>query len=290
MLSIIVCSISPVRLHNVEKNIRETIGREYEIIAIDNREKKWSIAKAYNYGAQKAKYPYLFFMHEDVSFLSKDWGDVIEQKMMEPDCGVIGFAGSKIKLNCYSGWNQYYKWVCCFLYQDEKSLSRLDVFNVYFEHPFEEVITLDGLGMFVRKDIWDKYPFDEALLTGFHCYDIDFSLQIAATNYYKNYVCCSHKVLIKHSSQGSFNTQWFDDTIRMHRYKWNILLPMKVKNWEPSLHEQRKYEEKFAYEFVKKIFQTTSKEKKKILKEFLKRPITLKHFLHIIYTLKFLFR
>lgn len=39
--------------------------------------------------------------------------------------------------------------------------------------------------MFVRKDVWAKYPFDEELLTGFHCYDLDFTLQIAADRCYK---------------------------------------------------------------------------------------------------------
>ncbi len=40
-----------------------------------------------------AKYPYLFFVHEDVKFHLQNWGGVIENKLREPDCGVIGFAG-----------------------------------------------------------------------------------------------------------------------------------------------------------------------------------------------------
>ena len=61
MVSIIICSVSPLLLEDLKQNIAQTIGVEYEIIAIDNREKHWPIAKAYNYGAQQAKYPYLFF-------------------------------------------------------------------------------------------------------------------------------------------------------------------------------------------------------------------------------------
>lgn len=60
MVSIIICSVSPLLLEDLKQNIAQTIGVEYEIIAIDNREKRWPIAKAYNYGAQQAKYPYLF--------------------------------------------------------------------------------------------------------------------------------------------------------------------------------------------------------------------------------------
>ena len=51
MLSIIICSISPERLQAVKRNIQHSIGVEHEFIIIDNREKKWPIAKAYNYGA-----------------------------------------------------------------------------------------------------------------------------------------------------------------------------------------------------------------------------------------------
>ncbi|MFT0458001.1 hypothetical protein [Bacteroides thetaiotaomicron] len=48
-------------LHELEDNIRLTIGCDYEIIAVDNREKCWPIAKVYNYGAERSRYPYLFF-------------------------------------------------------------------------------------------------------------------------------------------------------------------------------------------------------------------------------------
>ena len=68
MLSIIICSVLPERLRKISQNIDETIGVEYEIVTIDNREKCWSIARAYNEGARQAKYPNLFFVHEDVMF------------------------------------------------------------------------------------------------------------------------------------------------------------------------------------------------------------------------------
>ena len=95
MVSIIICSVSPLLLEDLKQNIAQTIGVEYEIIAIDNREKHWPIAKAYNYGAQQAKYPYLFFVHEDTRLLSDKWGEFIIPKLAEPECGVIGFVGDK---------------------------------------------------------------------------------------------------------------------------------------------------------------------------------------------------
>ena len=45
MLSIIICSISPERLQALKTNIQQTIHAEYEIIAVDNRERKLSSAR-----------------------------------------------------------------------------------------------------------------------------------------------------------------------------------------------------------------------------------------------------
>ena len=282
MLSIIICSISPERLQAVKRNIQHSIGVEHEFIIIDNREKKWPIAKAYNYGAYAAKYPYLFFVHEDVKFHSQNWGGVIENKLREPDCGVIGFAGSKVKLKSYSGWGQSYEWVCSHLYQGLGNLTMFDVHNIYLERPFEEVIVLDGLGMFVRKEVWRSYPFDEELLRGFHCYDLDLSLQIAASKKYKNYICGSNKVLIEHFSLGNIDSSWFKETIRLHKLKWNKMLPMKVNDLVLSRKKEKKLEERFFNIFVRDILKTNSSEKKVILKEFIFSSFSLKHIGHCI--------
>lgn len=280
MLSIIICSISPAQLQAVKQNIQETIGVEYEVIAIDNNEKKWPIAKAYNHGAQEAKYPYLLFMHEDVKFHSEDWAKFIGLKLGEPTCGIIGFAGSKVKLKSYSGWDQLYEWMHVFLYQGFEDKTKLDVRNVYLESPFEEVVVLDGLAMFVRKEVWKQKPFDEKHLTGFHCYDIDFSLQVAQD--YKNYVCCSSKVLVEHSSQGSYNTLWFSETIRLHREKWNNLLPIKIEDIKISTRKMKILEEQSSYKFLERIIESDYPDKKTILKEFWKLPFSRVHFRHCL--------
>lgn len=291
MLSIIICSISPSRLQAVEQNIKETIGLGvlYEIIALDNREKKWSLAKVYNWGAQKAIYPYLFFVHEDVKFHSVEWGWHMEQKLSEPDCGVIGFAGSKVKLKSYSGWYQIDDWNCFYFYQGRKDGSVLfRVYGVCLGQPFEEVITLDGFAMFVKKEVWAENPFDEEVLTGFHCYDLDFSLQIAKK--YKNYVCCS-SVLIEHFSGGVFNYKWYADTIRLHDSKWKNTLPLLTNSIDLNDRELAIQEEDAAYRFLFVLLRSDASkvDKKKNLIAYWKRPFSCKHFAHCLAcTLKYL--
>lgn len=292
MLSVIICSISPERLAALESNLQETIGVDFEIIAIDNRENCWSIAKAYNYGASKAKYPYLFFVHEDVKFHSKEWGGIIIQKLSEPDCGVIGFAGSKVRLRCYAGWCQGDEYTVSYLFQGlHDGLTEFRVANAYLEHPFEGVITLDGLGLFVRKEVWEKYPFDEDLLTNFHCYDIDFTLQIAYAHL-RNYVCCSNKVLIEHFSLGNFDKRWFSNTMRCHQ-KWKRKLPLKTDDVVLNEKQRYKYEEGYSYDFLKRIFKSEAscEDKWFALKEFWKRPLTWRHLRRCtFYTVKYIFK
>lgn len=284
MLSIIICSISLKYLEALEANIRKTIGISHEIIAVDNREKRWPIAKVYNYGAQKAKYPYLFFVHEDVNFHSNGWGEVIVNKLAEPDCGVIGFGGSKVKLSSYSGWYQCGECTVNYFYQNlHNGLTAFRASNTYLERSFEEVIVLDGLGLFVRKDVWKQYPFDEELLTGFHCYDIDFSLQIATANY-KNYVCCSNQMLIEHFSQGNFSDiNWFSTTLRLHE-KWKHLLPIKTSDLNISERKIRKCEELASYDFLRQVLKSDCDImfKRKIFKMFLCRPFSWRHLTNCI--------
>ena len=285
MVSIIICSVSPLLLEDLKQNIAQTIGVEYEIIAIDNREKRWPIAKAYNYGAQQAKYPYLFFVHEDTRLLSDKWGEFIIPKLAEPECGVIGFVGDKARFSCCSGWYQFCDMskVSYFYQRIKEGKTLFLVENADLNQPFQEVITLEGLGFWVRKDIWEKYPFDEELLTGFHCYDIDFSLQIATANY-KNYVCCSNQMLIEHFSQGNFSDiNWFSTTLRLHK-KWKHLLPIKTSDLNISERKIRKCEELASYDFLRQVLKSDCDImfKRKIFKMFLCRPFSWRHLTNCI--------
>lgn len=291
MLSIIICSVSPERLCGVQQNIKDTIGVgvDYEIISIDNQEKHWPIAKVYNHGARQAKYPYLFFVHEDVKFHSQGWADFIEQKLAEPDCGVIGFAGSKVKVRAYSGWTQARKWnVQCYYQRVGSGFSEFYVEGAYLQHPFKEVVVVDGFAMFVRRDIWVENLFDEQILTDFHCYDLDFSMQISQN--YKNYICCAH-ILIEHFSAGAFSGNWFSETIRLHANKWNHYLPLKTSDIGLTERDLAKEEESVAYYFLFKLLRSDASNeiKKKILIEFWHRPFSWGNFIHCLScTLKYL--
>lgn len=221
MLSIIVCSVNSAKLAKLKQNIADTIGEgiDYEIIAENNLAyPSRPIANVYNWAAAKAKYPFLLFIHEDAGFLSNGWFRKIESKLTEKDCGVIGFAGSKVMLSVPGGWFMDPKWIVVNIDQSGEYCC----VNSGPSQPWNEVVALDGLAMFVRREVWQEFPFDEKLLTGFHCYDMDFSLTVARK--YRNYVCGS--VMAFHESRGNFDKSWLRETVRMYKEKWQDFLPL----------------------------------------------------------------
>lgn len=280
MLSVIICSVNPARLQQLTQNIHETIGVEHEIIAFDNREEGRSIAKVYNDMARKARYPYLLFVHEDVKLHTPGWGNVLEEKLYEPSCGVLGVAGSLYKSPLYSGWYQVKEWVVSYHIQRFGKESKMMACNITENLPYKEVVTLDGMALSVRKEVWEKHPFDEKELPGFHCYDLDFTLQLVHQGY-KNYVCCSPRFILEHYSPGHYSDEWFSTTIRLHDGKWKSWLPLATQSYRPLPPAlQQKAEEKIAYVFLFHILRSNSPEKKRILKAFHERPFSWKHLIH----------
>lgn len=231
MLSVIICSINPERATDVKRNFESTCGYPCEFIIIDNRELHWPIAKAYNEGAKQAKGEFLFFVHEDVRFLSTGWGPIITSKLAEHDCGAIGFAGSKIRLKIPSRLDIGPEYTVLNYVQGygDMDFAHTQAFNFSLcrttevkEGDFTPVVVIDGMAMFVSKAKFSLYPFDESNLKGFHGYDIDFS-QALWLNGLVNYVCTSQDVLFFHASPGAWTGDWAETIWTLYKDKWSKL-------------------------------------------------------------------
>ena len=162
----------------------------------------------------------LCFVHEDVEFQTEGWGQIIAAKLAEADCGVIGFAGSILKLKHLTGWHNgggdlrahYVHYMRGGHHPIDRNPDGVD---------FSPVVTLDGMCLFVRREVWSETLFDEQTFPRFHGYDIDFTLAVACR--YRNYVC--NKVFIEHFSTGGYTREWIRTMKRLHR-KWRDRLPM----------------------------------------------------------------
>lgn len=232
MISIIVCSIKPHLLEQFKNSVEETIGMEYEIVALDNRQNNYSITKCYNLGASKARGEYLCFVHEDVIFSSKDWGRILVEKMKDQSTGVIGFAGAIVKTKTLSGWSVSRDYNRLHFHESLDAKNNQAKFNLYNPDnlDFSPVVTLDGFCLAMRAKVWQKHQFDEHILDGFHLYDLDISTSVFVAGL-KNYVC--NTIDITHLSRGAFNKQWFEYSSIYHD-KWADFLPLSVEGVSPQ--------------------------------------------------------
>jgi len=235
MISIIVCSINTILLTQIKENIENTIGVKYEIISIDNKINNFSLAHAYNWGAKRAQYPYLCFIHEDILFHTENWGQKLINHFNSGNISLIGMLGSIIKTKTPSG-----------VYMPIQSLNRIYQSqrrtdgnrDIYFNNPNSDIRSsvriLDGMFLATTKSNYEKYQFDESISPGFHGYDIDFSLG----QQQNGKVIVIYDILLEHMSYGGNTVAWIDAQLNITR-KWAFKLPSvdKVNNIESKKAE-----------------------------------------------------
>lgn len=243
MISIIVCSVNPALRAFLSENIKQTIGiADFELIIIENEVEKHSITKAYNIGAAKAKYPYLCFCHEDVRFLSHNWGEKITTHLSDQETGLIGVAGSIIKPAAPSGiWLNNPHTDRYFMIQGNSTGSDYIKYCNPIGEKKSEVKVVDGLFMGCRRAIWEENKFDEVVFTGFHGYDLDFSLQIQRK--YKLYVI--YDIELVHLSNGGNTITWLGNMLKVTE-KWKSVLPVYTPKFEVNMLNLAEYK---AYDY-----------------------------------------
>jgi len=245
MISVIICSADNKMLAAVSKKISETIGVPYELISFNNKGGKYGICEIYNRGIEKAKYPMLCFMHEDIIIHSGGWGNTVLNAFdQDPELGILGVAGSYYKPLSPSGWlGQGIDTECSNLIQSYKFEDKLPDFN--YKNPLNasiaEVACVDGVWFCAPKAVTEKYKFDDETFKGFHCYDLDYSLTVGSE--YK--IAVTYEVLLTHLSEGRYDKSWLSDTIKLHK-KWDATLPVDRGHLEK---EQSSRIEKVTYKY-----------------------------------------
>lgn len=221
MISVIVCSIDPAKAAKLRENIAQTIGVPFEFRVFDNREARKGICAVYNACVREARYEQLCFVHEDVRFRTIDWGDIVLQRLTQPRCGVVGFAGGTMKLRSITGW--------CLDERDARTAyTQPDAAGRMIRHDdnpagedFSRVVCLDGFCLFTSRKVWESVYFDETLLSGFHGYDLDFTL--ATSCKHENWVC--HTLQVEHLSAGAYSHAW-RRALEVCHAKWHDRLPI----------------------------------------------------------------
>ena len=240
MISIIISSSNPAYLNAVKKNIDETVGIPYEIIAVPNGEGKKGICEVYNAAGVEAKYDVMCFMHEDLILHTQDWGKKVVEVMSDPEIGLLGIAGSTYKSLTPSGWAppglQPSRYKASFL-QRFKFIDKETVHELHNTAADRlcQVATLDGVWLCTKREVFDQFKFDDILFNRFHGYDIDYSLQVGT----KYKVCVTFEVLLEHFSEGHYSEEWLQAILLLHE-KHIERLPLSVDHIPVS--ETRKCE------------------------------------------------
>ena len=237
MISVIVCSINKRLAEQLKQNINDTIGVPWELVLIDNDELQASIAHVYNTGAQRAQYDLLCFVHEDVLFKTKSWGATIVKLFQTvPNLGALGLAGAKYKSRALSGWyTGIPDFDCCnILHINGQKEEQLIYANPEAGSTIQEVVCLDGVFICATRQLWQQVNFNQRLLNGFHCYDIDFSFRATKIST----VAVTYEIDVIHLTEGgSFGNEWVDNTILWHDTS-RELLPFSVGGMAHSMQKK----------------------------------------------------
>lgn len=232
MISIIICSKSPSLFAAVSANINDTIGVPFEIIGIENSDGKYSICKAYNIGAAKAKHDLFCFAHEDILFITQNWGVNVINHLKDESVGLIGTLGGDPVLIVPSvKADGIIKPEANMIFVDPK--TNFKTHSTVTESPanpanIKETTGIDGTLMITRRAVYDEFKYDDVMLTGFHGYDVDYSLQVQT----KYKVCVVFDVLLEHYFQGGANKSYVDEMLKLTR-KWEKHLPVSFRAHTP---------------------------------------------------------
>jgi hypothetical protein len=229
MISVIVCSKNDFLFDTFFSNIKVTIGIEHEIIKIANALGQFSISEAYNEGLVQAKYEIVVFVHEDVAFLTQNWGLILFKYFDSiPNIGCIGIAGALYKTKAPSAW-----WDVeadkriMHLIQHTDGEKELHCTGWQSDERFKEVAVVDGVFLATKKSY--GFQFDTTIL-GFHCYDLNLSVEAKKKGYS---VLVTKEILIEHFSLGSVNKGWVVSSSIFHK-TYADFLPISVLTSEKT--------------------------------------------------------
>jgi GT2 family glycosyltransferase len=203
--------ISSYRKKLVEKciqSIQNSIDCPAEFVVIENKGARKSIFQVYDEGAQKAKYPILCFLHEDVEILSNSyWLENVERLFSKSDTGVVGVAGSKDLTESGVWWDSGNRLSGAAMHVHEGQ-----EYMTSFGGPYGRVVVVDGVIFLIKKKIYLKLGgYKDTELDGFHFYDVDLCMRAHWAGY-RNYTT---DLLVRHLSIGEMPPAWEEN-----RQKW----------------------------------------------------------------------
>ena len=237
MISIVICSRRPDISAELRRNIAESVGCKYEIIVVDNAQRKYSISQAYNKAVGEANGNVLCFMHDDIVMRTSGWGKTVAEELEDDSIGMIGVAGSHLMPSAPMYW-----WSSPFIAQyswgiDGAGKTKKNITVDTFNGELADVAVVDGMFFCIPSKLFDTLRFDEALYKDFHAYDMDMSMQVQAMG---KRVCVTRGFVVEHLwSESQFQNKKYmdllDGNMELFYEKWKAFLPIVRGLNEPKI-------------------------------------------------------
>jgi tetratricopeptide (TPR) repeat protein len=199
-ISVIVCSITPAKLHRLRSNLERLLfGEDWELVHIGDA---CSLCAGYNRGVLLAQGELLVFCHDDIEIFNSDFAAMLRKHLAVFD--LIGVAGSTLATGPSWRWSgALYNFASVAHPRSDGDGLALSVCGT--RGPvIESAQLLDGLFLAARRSLLERVSFDEITFDGFHFYDLDFSYR-AWLSGARTAIC--RDIAIYHQSRGEFNVE-----------------------------------------------------------------------------------
>ena len=217
VISVIVCSIDPVRLSRLRTDLeREFADEVWELVHIDDAR---SLCEGYARGLARARGELVVLCHDDIGILSRRFARRLRERLAQHD--LIGVAGSDRLTGptwFWAGAPHTYSWVC----QPHPSGWLLGLLG-NAGPVINGAQALDGLFLAGRRDALLQLGFDAATFDGFHFYDLDLSWRAHRAGLR---CAIALDLLLWHASGGDFQASWRGYAERFQR-KFPELVPVR---------------------------------------------------------------
>jgi hypothetical protein len=201
-VSIVVCSIDPVRLDAMQRSYRHALGaREHEFVVI--RDAK-SLCEGYQRGLAAARHDTVVFSHDDVELASAHPFDALDRALAGHD--IVGVAGSRLLNGPGVMWagQPHLRGGVAYPPQGPSGRWKATVYSLD-TGIIGGMQALDGLVFACRREAAAQIGFDAATFDGFHFYDVDFAYRAHLAGLR---VAVATEIVAVHASEGQFDDMW----------------------------------------------------------------------------------
>lgn len=201
MISIVICSINPVRFANVCAHYRALLGTEpHEIVGIHDAR---GLCDGYTRGLAQAQGDIVIFSHDDIEILTPEFLPRLKRHLQRFD--VIGVAGTLRLVG--AGW--YGSGPPFALGQILHPTANQYQISFYgaFRQVMGDVQAMDGLFLAFRREVIMRVGWEGKDFPGYHIYDVDCTYRAYRMGYRLG-VAVDLPML--HMSIGNFDATWQD--------------------------------------------------------------------------------